>query len=185
MCLIFLSSYRNILRHTAASSNTKLFRFPILTTMEDQLHDQLLRFYTATHCNTTKVPQWIYDLPPEKRVNAKSQFKQTPKPYRAGGILYHGEKEIVTKSRLPNILKACHGNPISGGHFGRDKTLAKISDRYYWKGMKNDVHQHVKTCQKCFVINPQISKEVPPLDSIPVAGNVWSLVRKHQTATNI
>ena len=54
--------------------------------------------------------------------------------------------------------------------------LAKISDRYYWKGMKNDVHQHVKAYQKCFVINPKISKEAPPLKSIPVAGKVWSLV---------
>ena len=129
--------------------------------MEDQLYDQLLRFYTATQ---PKYPQWINDLPLEKRVNAKSQFRQTAKPYRAeGGIVYHGEKEVLTKSRLPYILKACHDNPISGGHFGRDKTLAKISHRYYWKGMKNDVHQHVKACRKCFVINPKISKEAPPL----------------------
>ena len=39
--------------------------------------------------------------------------------------------------------------------------------------MKNDVHQHLKACQKCLVINPQISKEAPPLNSIPVAGKVW------------
>ena len=42
--------------------------------------------------------------------------------------------------------------------------------------MKSDVH-HVKASQKCFVINPKISKEASPLNSIPVPGNVWSLVR--------
>ena len=124
--------------------------------MEDQLYDQPLRFYTATQ---QKYPHWIYDLPPEKRVNAKSQFRQTAKTYRAGGILYH--VEVLVKSQLPDILMACVDNPISGGHFGRDIMLAKISDRYYWK---------------CFIINPKISKEAPPLNSVPAPGTVWSLV---------
>jgi len=58
-------------------------------------------------------------------------FRQTAKPYHAErAILYHGEKEVLTKSRMPNVLKVCHENPVSGGHFGRDKTLAKISDRF-------------------------------------------------------
>ena len=52
------------------------------------------------------------------------------------------------------------------------KRLAIISDRYYWKGMKNDIHQHVKASQKCFVIHSKISKETPSLNSIPVAGNI-------------
>jgi len=41
-----------------------------------------------------------------------------------GGILYHGAKDVPTKSRLPNILRGLSYN------IGRDKTLAKISYRY-------------------------------------------------------
>uniref|UniRef100_A0A8C6S5A0 Integrase catalytic domain-containing protein n=1 Tax=Neogobius melanostomus TaxID=47308 RepID=A0A8C6S5A0_9GOBI len=104
--------------------------------MEDQLSDQVLRFYTATE---QKYPQWVYDLHPQ--ANAKSKFRQAAKPYR-----------VLTKSRMSNILEACHDN-----HFGRDKTLANISDHYYWKGMKSDVYQHVKACEK-------------------LPGQVWSLV---------
>ena len=142
--------------------------------MDDQLYDQILRFYSTTK---HKYPQWIYDLPSEKRSNAKSQFRQIARPFQAKeGILYHGEKEVLNKSRLPNILKAFHDNPNFGGHFGRDKTLSKISERYYWKRMKNDVHQYVKACQKCFVIKPKTSKEAPPLINIPVPVKVWSLV---------
>ncbi len=142
--------------------------------MEDQMYYQLVRFYTATQ---QKYPPCIYDLPPEKRVDAKSQFRQTAKPYRSeGGVLYHGDKEVLTKSRLHTILEACHDNLIYGGHFGRDKTFAKISERYYWRGMKKDVHQYVKDCEKCFVLTPKISKGAPPLSSIPVPGKVWSLV---------
>lgn len=142
--------------------------------MEDQLYDQILRFYSTTKL---KYPKWIYDLPSEKRLNAKSQFRQTARRFQAKeGILYHGEKEVLNKSRLPNILKAFHDNPNFGGHFGRDKTLAKISERYYWKKMKEDVHQYVKACQKCFVIKPKTIKEAPPLNNIPVPVKVWSLV---------
>ena len=36
-----------------------------------------------------------------------------------------------------------------GGHFGRDKTLSKIAERFYWRGMVDDVKEFCKTCDKC------------------------------------
>ena len=56
------------------------------------------------------------------------------------------------------------------------KTLAKISEQYYWKGMKLDVQNHCQACKKCFAANPKISSDAPPLNSIPVPPKVWSLV---------
>ena len=55
--------------------------------------------------------------------------------------------------------------------------------------MKNDIHQHVKACQNYLVINPQISKEAPPLNSIPLCGKLWSLfvidmIGPHQETSN-
>jgi len=41
--------------------------------------------------------------------------------------------------RVPGILLACHNNPATGGHFGRDKTYKKIQARYWWKGMKTEI----------------------------------------------
>ena len=77
---------------------------------------------------------------------------------------------------MPSILKACHDNPSTGEHFGRDKTLCKITQRYYWKGMKNDVQEYVKVCPKCSVSNPILSKDTPSLNPIPVPTKIWSLV---------
>ncbi|KAG7165828.1 pol Retrovirus-related Pol polyprotein from transposon-like 9, partial [Homarus americanus] len=68
-------------------------------------------------------------------------------------------KEVLVKIRVPSILKACRDNPATGGHFGREKTFRKISQRYYWEGMKNDVQEYVKS------LNP-----------IPVPAKIWSLV---------
>ncbi|XP_042222320.1 uncharacterized protein LOC121866680 isoform X1 [Homarus americanus] len=130
--------------------------------MDDQLYNQILNFYSSAD---RKYPQHVYDLDPAKRVNVKCQFRQTAKPFRAdNGSLFHGDKEILVKTRVPGILKACHDNPATGGHFGRGKTFRKISQRYYWKGMKKDVQEYVKACTKCFVRNPKVSKEAPSLN---------------------
>ena len=57
---------------------------------------------------------------------------------------------IEQDSERIRILKACHeGLGVSkqalalGGHFGRDKTSKKISERYFWKGIRSDVEDFV------------------------------------------
>jgi len=63
-----------------------------------------------------------------------------------------------------------------GGHLGRDKTLQKVADNYFWVGMKKDVSNFVKACDKCCRVNPVNIKTAPPLNPIPVPSKVWSLV---------
>ena len=47
------------------------------------------------------------------------------------------------------VLEGCHSSELGGGHFGRDKTLAKISERFHWLGMVDDVKEFCKSCDKC------------------------------------
>ncbi len=42
-------------------------------------------------------------------------------------------------SQKQQVLEAVHSSKLGGGHFGRDKTLGKLSERYYWVGMVDDV----------------------------------------------
>ena len=94
--------------------------------MDDQLCKDILCCYTSAD---RKYPDAIYALPPDKRANPKSHFRRVEKPYRAeGGMLYHDSKHVVRKSQVNDTLSACHNNPVSGSHFGCDKTLAKISE---------------------------------------------------------
>ena len=46
-------------------------------------------------------------------------------------------------------MQEVHGNVVGGGHFGRDKTLAKLAERYYWVGMSADVRYFCRTCDQC------------------------------------
>ena len=61
-------------------------------------------------------------------------------------------EETAEQNRL---LRACHEGlgetkqaQAMGGHFGRTKTLSKLTSRYYWKGMKKDVESMVNINQR-------------------------------------
>ncbi|KAJ6665934.1 hypothetical protein lerEdw1_001406 [Lerista edwardsae] len=147
------------------------------------------------HCSLAAVPEEIYRYSRslEELLLDANQLRELPKnaagvlaKARAmgigGGVASEEDGQgvgyvdaavvvVVCTSYIPEIpesisfCKSLQVADFSGNPLTRDKTLAKISDRYYWKGMKNNLHQHVKACQKCSVINPKISKEAPPLNS--------------------
>ena len=65
------------------------------------------------------------------------------------GVLHYKRKEeprqVVTEIKTKRqILEACHDDRVGGCHFERDKTLAKVSARFYWKGIKEDVSDWVR-----------------------------------------
>ncbi|RVW74853.1 Transposon Ty3-G Gag-Pol polyprotein [Vitis vinifera] len=39
----------------------------------------------------------------------------------------------------------------NGGHFGRDKTIALVEDRFFWPSLKKDVWKVIKQCRACQV----------------------------------
>lgn len=57
-------------------------------------------------------------------------------------------KIVVPTANRKEILEACHDSPLAG-HFGVFKTTARISERYYWPGLRKDVRYFVKTCKIC------------------------------------
>ena len=42
--------------------------------------------------------------------------------------------------------------------------------------MKSAVEEYVKSCPKCFAVNPKVSCDAPPLNPIPVPARIRSLV---------
>ena len=52
------------------------------------------------------------------------------------------------KPLIEKVLYLCHDLPIVG-HVGLQKTLYNVRQKFYWKGMDDDIKRYVQTCEKC------------------------------------
>lgn len=57
-------------------------------------------------------------------------------------------KLVVPTANRKDILQECHDGPLAA-HLGIYKTLARVTERYYWPGLNKDVRYYVKTCKTC------------------------------------
>ena len=55
---------------------------------------------------------------------------------------------IIPRSLVPTVLQALHDGP-AGGHLGRNKTLAKVRERFYWPRLCDDVEEWCQRCLGC------------------------------------
>ncbi|RLU26298.1 hypothetical protein DMN91_000092 [Ooceraea biroi] len=69
---------------------------------------------------------------------------------------------IVPRDRIAEVLREAHDSP-AGGHFGINKTLAKIRQRYYWATCKSNVEDWCASCQVCVAKKGPSSKGKSPL----------------------
>ena len=79
----------------------------------------------------------------EKIVNNNLQ-KGIPKIIRISNKIKVIEDDLTKKL----ILNDYHLLPTAG-HAGIKRTMSTIKQKYYWKGMKRDVEELVKSCEKC------------------------------------
>lgn len=78
--------------------------------------------------------------------------------YFKNNILYRkfeneSGKETIWQIALPKalrkfVLKQVHDS-VTGGHLGITKTLSKVTSRFFWHKMREDVDIWCKTCDLC------------------------------------
>jgi hypothetical protein len=56
-------------------------------------------------------------------------------------------RDLIEKEKL-EILKEIHDSPI-GGHAGINRTYRKLKQFINWPGMKSDVENYFRVCEKC------------------------------------
>src|SRR5438045_8519909 len=86
-------------------------------------------------------------------VNSEKRRKQSETFEDKNGKLYKKKKNVkilrVQKEDETDAILFMTHNHETGGHFGVDTTYNKIADRYYWKGMYDDIKEYVKSCDTC------------------------------------
>ncbi|CAF1434335.1 unnamed protein product [Rotaria sp. Silwood1] len=75
-----------------------------------------------------------------------------------------------------DILKIYHDTPANGAHFGRDKTIRKIQERYYSPTMIADIRNHLDSCLPCAQNNYRRQKLPGKLKPIPPPEGIWKLL---------
>jgi transposase InsO family protein len=60
-------------------------------------------------------------------------------------------------------------------HVGRNKTLAALKERYYWKGMGRHVAQYIRECHNCQIAKARIPLKAGTLKSKEVVGTNHTL----------
>ena len=58
------------------------------------------------------------------------------------------DRIVVPETLKAFVLYLHHGLPLSG-HQGRTRTLASISERFWWSGLSKDVRRWVRSCVPC------------------------------------
>ena len=62
--------------------------------------------------------------------------------YYTGGKAGIHRKVVLDVAEVREILHHDHSDPM-GGHSGINATLCKVSNFYFWNGMKEDVQEYV------------------------------------------
>lgn len=93
----------------------------------------------------------------ERQTNDESFARWTKIGYfMSNGILYRYSYDndtddaqlVVPIQNQLSILQAYHDDPTAG-HYGIDRTFARIASRYYWPNMRKHITAHISQCIEC------------------------------------
>ena len=70
------------------------------------------------------------------------------------------------------LLHWVHDAP-TGGHAGREVTLKKLQQLFYWKGMTKDVQSYVRMCTVCQACKYDIAVSLGLLQPLSIPTEVW------------
>ena len=79
-------------------------------------------------------------------------------------------KAIIPKKRTNEFLYQLHDSPMSGAHFGVEKTLARNTQRFWWPSLKTSVKKHIANCDRCAARSTAGIKRKAELQTFSVQG---------------
>lgn len=99
-------------------------------------------------------------------------------PYQWTGELLLRKGKIVIgqdPDLRKDILLHYHDSAV-GGHSGTQATYKRINQTMYWKGLKNDVYQHLQACLTCQQHKGETVATPSLLQPIPIPDKVWTKI---------
>ncbi|KAL5728994.1 hypothetical protein ACHQM5_002008 [Ranunculus cassubicifolius] len=96
-------------------------------------------------------------------------------PTKRDGVWFYKDKILVCPDSelVKLILEECHSTPV-GGHFGFQKTLAKVKFTFYWPGMHRKVKEFIRECDICQRCKSDTLAPAGLLQPLPIPERVWT-----------
>jgi hypothetical protein len=66
-----------------------------------------------------------------------------------------------------NLRTLSHDNPLAG-HYGPEKTLARLQLNWFWPNMKEEITSYCRSCVTCQKANPDVNNSPTPLEKMPL-----------------
>jgi len=97
-----------------------------------------------------------------------------PKYQLVGGQLRRKGKLVIGNDPglRQKILQWIHASP-TGGHSGRDTTLKRLKQLFFWKGMNKDVQKYIRECVVCQACKYTTNAPYGLLQPLPIPKGVW------------
>ncbi|XP_056598991.1 uncharacterized protein LOC130417451 [Triplophysa dalaica] len=77
---------------------------------------------------------------------------------------------VIPKSRREMLFQAAHCNPMAG-HLGQAATVNRLTTRFFWPGIHENVRRWCASCPECQLVNPPATPRAPlcplPLIQVP------------------
>ncbi|KAL9265229.1 Transposon Tf2-6 polyprotein-like protein [Drosera capensis] len=103
---------------------------------------------------------------------------KSPRFFLEGGILYtKGKRVYLPKWRnlRKEIIRECHDSQWAG-HLGVHRTMALVSEHYYWPKMEADVETYVRTCLVCQQDKGEKHLSGGLLEPLPTPSRPWESI---------
>ena len=109
--------------------------------------------------------------------NFKLLYRNPQNPFeKQDNILYKNKKICVPKGTFRlKILFDNHDIPAAG-HLGPKKTFNRIQSKFYWKNMKQDIYEYVKSCDVCQRSKSRTTKPKGLLQPLAPPERKWSQI---------
>ena len=121
--------------------------------------------------NLSDVQNYITDgsLPISLNRRGQKSLWQYSKQFviKVGQFLFQGTRKVILEDEEKDLIfRDCHSER-HGGHMGVNKTLNKISERFYWRNMTKFVKDKISCCDKCqrFEKIKTVAPELKPINS--------------------
>lgn len=162
--LTFIQRFDFLIKHKASHTNKAADALSRKTTLLTLLKGEIVAFDSLpqlyeTDCDFHEIWQYC-----NLHVNC-NDF------HLADGFLFKANRLCIPHTSLrEKLIKDAHAGGLAG-HFGRDKTLELLSNRFFWPQLRKDVYNFV---QRCFICQTGKGQGQNTLYApLPIPNSIW------------